>query len=116
MTTIRSFSTLLSFGAALAFAGGCSSGDGHDPAGGGHDHSTAAADLKKQDGTYEPKPTGEKSKDKMSEGLMLMDVTCPVSKDQAVQEISSEHNGKKVYFCCKGCIDDFKKEPKKYGF
>ena len=24
------------------------------------------------------------------------------------------HEGQKVYFCCDGCVDEFKKDPKKY--
>ena len=30
------------------------------------------------------------------------------------KEIFADHGGKRVYFCCKGCIGAFKKNPGKY--
>lgn len=30
------------------------------------------------------------------------------------KEISTEHNGVKVYFCCPGCKPEFEKNPEKY--
>jgi YHS domain-containing protein len=40
--------------------------------------------------------------------------TCPVSGDEVDPAVSTTYKGKKVYFCCKDCIDDFLKEPEKY--
>lgn len=39
---------------------------------------------------------------------------CPIMKKPINKELFVEHEGKKVYFCCPGCIDIFKKDPAKY--
>ncbi len=39
---------------------------------------------------------------------------CPVSGDPIDPEVTIVQDGKTVAFCCKGCIDDFKKDPAKY--
>lgn len=39
---------------------------------------------------------------------------CPVSGKPINAKISTEHAGKKVYFCCAGCPDAFKAEPDKF--
>jgi YHS domain-containing protein len=30
------------------------------------------------------------------------------------KEIYVDHNGRRVYFCCQMCVEQFKKEPEKY--
>ncbi len=30
------------------------------------------------------------------------------------KSVNTEYKGKKVYFCCPGCIAEFKKNPEKY--
>ncbi len=41
--------------------------------------------------------------------------TCPVMVGRAIDKnLFVEYKGKKVYFCCKGCIPEFNKEPEKY--
>ncbi len=40
--------------------------------------------------------------------------TCPVMGGAINKDIFIEYQGKKVYFCCPGCEDQFKKEPEKY--
>jgi len=42
-------------------------------------------------------------------------VTCPVSKEPVDQEVFVESNGKKVYFCCKGCVNKYQGDPNKYA-
>lgn len=42
-------------------------------------------------------------------------VTCPVTKEPIDQKVSVESNGKKVYFCCKGCAGKYQKDPAKYA-
>jgi YHS domain-containing protein len=43
-------------------------------------------------------------------------VMCPVEKDhEADSKVTYLYNGKSYSFCCKECIDDFKKDPQKYG-
>lgn len=39
---------------------------------------------------------------------------CPVMDDAIDPSVSVVHDGRKVYFCCKECIDKFKKDPAKY--
>jgi len=42
-------------------------------------------------------------------------VTCPVSQEPADPEVFVERDGKKVYFCCKGCAKKYKKNPDEYA-
>lgn len=39
---------------------------------------------------------------------------CPIMGNPINTSIYVEHEGKKVYFCCAGCIEKFKAEPEKY--
>jgi YHS domain-containing protein len=39
--------------------------------------------------------------------------TCPVRGDPIDKSVFTEYQGKKVYFCCKGCIAEFQKDPQK---
>lgn len=42
--------------------------------------------------------------------------TCPVAKTKAAKEDkTAEYRGAKVYFCCGGCPDAFKKDTAKYA-
>ncbi len=40
--------------------------------------------------------------------------TCPVMGNPIDKSIFVEYQGKKVYFCCKGCPDVFQADPAKY--
>jgi len=40
---------------------------------------------------------------------------CPVSGKAAKEDQSAEYKGAKVYFCCGGCPDAFKKDTAKYA-
>jgi YHS domain-containing protein len=39
---------------------------------------------------------------------------CPVEGGQINKSIYTDYQGKRIYFCCSGCIDEFKKHPDKY--
>lgn len=39
---------------------------------------------------------------------------CPVMGGKVDPKLSTEYQGKKVYFCCAGCPSKFKKNPEKY--
>jgi YHS domain-containing protein len=39
---------------------------------------------------------------------------CPIMGMAIDKKVFIEYEGKKVYFCCPGCEDKFKEEPKKY--
>jgi YHS domain-containing protein len=40
--------------------------------------------------------------------------TCPVMGGKINKDIFVEHNGQKVYFCCKACVSKFQKAPEEY--
>ena len=40
--------------------------------------------------------------------------TCPVMGGEINKDLFTEYKGKKVYFCCPGCKEQFQKEPEKY--
>jgi len=40
--------------------------------------------------------------------------TCPVLGGKIDKDVYVDHQGKRIYLCCKGCIDTFKKDPAKY--
>jgi len=40
--------------------------------------------------------------------------TCPVMGGKVNKEIHADYRGRRVYFCCKGCVGQFKKDPEKY--
>ena len=40
---------------------------------------------------------------------------CPVMKGEHTKDkFFAEHEGKRVYFCCRSCVNKFKKKPTKY--
>ena len=39
---------------------------------------------------------------------------CPVMGNPIDKDIYVDHNGRRVYFCCEMCVEQFKKEPEKY--
>lgn len=49
----------------------------------------------------------------LSKGFTLQ-CACPISGKPIKADKLVEHEGKKVYFCCDGCPDAFKKDPAKY--
>lgn len=42
-------------------------------------------------------------------------VACPVSKEPVDPDIFIQRDGQKVYFCCKGCANKYRRDPDKYG-
>jgi len=41
-------------------------------------------------------------------------VNCPVMGGKIDKNVYTDYQGKRIYFCCSGCVDDFKKNPEKY--
>jgi YHS domain-containing protein len=39
---------------------------------------------------------------------------CPVMDGPVKKEVFADHNGKRIYFCCNPCVEEFKKNPEKY--
>jgi YHS domain-containing protein len=52
-------------------------------------------------------PAGTKTADKPQ-------TTCPVMGNPIDKTLFADYNGKRVYFCCPGCIDTFNADPEKY--
>ena len=44
----------------------------------------------------------------------VLQETCPIMGGPINKAIFVEYEGKKVYFCCKGCETEFNKDPAKY--
>jgi YHS domain-containing protein len=40
--------------------------------------------------------------------------TCPILAGQIDKSLYADYEGKRVYFCCAGCKDDFNKDPAGY--
>jgi YHS domain-containing protein len=40
--------------------------------------------------------------------------TCPVLGGNIDKNLYMDHKGQRVYFCCAGCDEEFKKDPEKY--
>lgn len=41
-------------------------------------------------------------------------VLCPVMENEINKDVYVDYKGKRVYFCCEGCIKEFKSDPEKY--
>ena len=39
---------------------------------------------------------------------------CPVMSGNIDKNIYVDYEGKRIYFCCTGCVEEFKKDPAKY--
>jgi YHS domain-containing protein len=39
---------------------------------------------------------------------------CPVMGGKVDRSVYTDYQGKRIYFCCSGCVDDFKKNPERY--
>lgn len=39
---------------------------------------------------------------------------CPVMGGKIQEDVYTEYQGKKVYFCCPACVEKFKADPEKY--
>ena len=45
---------------------------------------------------------------------VAMNEKCPVMGGETKKDLYVEHEGRKVYFCCPGCIPKFQKSPEQY--
>jgi len=39
---------------------------------------------------------------------------CPVMEGKIDKNIYTDYQGKRIYFCCAGCLKEFQKDPEKY--
>ena len=49
-----------------------------------------------------------------AKAVAVEQTTCPVMGGAIDKNIFVEYKGKKVYFCCKDCVEKFKADPEKY--
>ena len=48
------------------------------------------------------------------QGSTTAQVNCPVMGGKINKNIYTDYKGKRIYFCCSGCDETFKKDPEKY--
>ena len=46
--------------------------------------------------------------------MAAQQTTCPLMGGKINRKTYADHDGKRVYFCCKDCVGKFKKDPAKY--
>ena len=44
----------------------------------------------------------------------IKQASCPVMGGEVSKDFYADYNGKRVYFCCDHCVEEFKKNPEKY--
>lgn len=51
-----------------------------------------------------------------AEGITVaaLQTTCPVTGGKIDKSLYVDHDGKRIYLCCKGCIDPVQKDPAKF--
>jgi uncharacterized membrane protein len=58
---------------------------------------------------------GEKDDESGDDAAKITNKTCPVMEGEPVlPDLFVEYEGKRVYFCCESCVDDFKADPEAY--
>ncbi len=70
------------------------------------------ATAKKDDAKKEE--TAKKDDAKKEEGEKKMQQTCPVMGGKINKKLYVDHDGKRIYVCCKACIAKVKKDPETY--
>ncbi|MCU0611193.1 MAG: hypothetical protein MUE60_05325 [Candidatus Eisenbacteria bacterium] len=68
-------------------------------------------EFKKSPGKYLSKMAADGI---MVEKSPVAQTMCPVMNQPINREIFADHDGQRVYFCCNGCVGEFKKDPSAY--
>jgi YHS domain-containing protein len=90
--------------AGLVLLGGCKKSEPASPA-------TPAATTQGHEGQEHAAASTEPAKENVAAAEQT---TCPIMGGAIDKNIFTEYKGKKVYFCCAGCKEQFEKEPEKY--
>lgn len=45
---------------------------------------------------------------------VMKQTVCPITGEPFKKDFYSDYQGKRIYFCCQGCVDKFDQNPKKY--
>ena len=46
--------------------------------------------------------------------VKIAQTMCPVMEGPIDKQYYADYKGRRIYFCCSGCVNTFKKEPEKY--
>ena len=76
---------------------------------GGHNHEASALPAPAMN--TEPAAAGETTRP-AEDGIAQKE--CPVMGGPIDKKFYADHQGRRIYFCCAGCINVFKKDPEKY--
>ena len=99
---------------AFLFLSGCSRESTPNPQQADAAHAQQKTHVQEHDG---PEHGGHEADHKQGDESASAEISqkiCPVMGNPIDPEVSIEHKGRKVYFCCKPCIEKFEKEPAKY--
>ena len=72
------------------------------------DKELKATEAKEKEAKDKDKKKGDEKKE------VKLNTKCPVTDDEADPKLTTEYKGRTIAFCCEGCVDDFKKDPKKF--
>lgn len=61
-----------------------------------------------------PALAGDEAKTEAKPAEVKMQTTCPVMGGAINKDLYVDHDGKRIYVCCQGCVDAIKKDPAKY--
>jgi len=62
----------------------------------------------------EGQSTGPVKEKEVAAAADAAQAVCPVIAGEINKNIFTDYEGKRIYFCCAGCVDTFKKDPAKY--
>ena len=93
---------LLMFVSALFLLGGCKK---NQPEG-------DSTDQPASDANQETQNMSQPQESNIAE--IMEQTTCPVKGGSIDKAIYTKYQGKRVYFCCQECMDEFKADPEKY--
>ena len=65
-------------------------------------------------GCKEKTEPAEPAQAMQAEAKTIEQTTCPVMSGTINKSYYTEYKGKKVYFCCPGCKEQFNEDPEKY--
>lgn len=76
--------------------------------------SIAVANEQEKKGHHHMNMTEEMSMEDMKEEDQIDGMICPIMGGPVSKKVFTEYKGKKYYFCCPGCIEEFNSKPEFY--
>ena len=74
----------------------------------------AASQLAGKSSMMNPVGTETSTENSREQDTLIPQKNCPVMGGEINKELYVDYMGKRIYFCCTGCPETFKKEPEKY--